>query len=220
MVLLECPAEEPRIAFAQVLVNGACAALLPFEEEQLERDALTMDSASASWISCQAQTTLLLEHLLTFRPHLTQNWRRFGQYFYVFGLFSALSSNARQYLLDRRLIYILADMYMGEDSPARQQQSKAQKKKNKMGDRFEQPNFYHLLDALANLVCACAPRQPVRREEERRRVEKRREDEKRREREREEKREEENRRGEKKRRERREEEERRDREEKRICCQE
>jgi hypothetical protein len=71
--------------------------------------------------------------------------------------FALLGPQELRVLLERHLIYHLADFYLGDDSP-QQQRMHGQQQRKKMGDKFSQPVLTHMAEALSVLVRGCHTR--------------------------------------------------------------
>jgi len=97
-------------------------------------------------------TIKVIESLLEKIKTLPFYWRYFNQYFLVLRDFASLGSIEKQYLLQRGVIEKIIDIYLGEDSPL----PKKKKKKLKMGDRYDVPNFTNMISMLSLLICSCS----------------------------------------------------------------
>jgi len=79
-------------------------------------------------------------------------WYRFTYYFQVFHEYAMMSSTARNYLIDKQMINVLGDFYLGQN-----QSPYASEKKQYpiMGNRMYPPNFTLVIQTFCTLLCAC-----------------------------------------------------------------
>lgn len=173
LALLDCRSAEARQLFVDGLVI-LLRALHPHEAHLLlPRPGSRGDGESSSGSEAEADsdssdeaepecpiqeepavTARLVRRLLAFQDHapLYRYWRIFSQFCEVFARLADLGPEERRFLLQRGAGAQLGDLFLHDESPLRKKKSKV-----RMGDRYEQPNFYWLVAALDRLYTACLP---------------------------------------------------------------
>eukprot|EP01103_Thecamoeba_quadrilineata_P011019 TRINITY_DN2539_c0_g1_i2.p1 TRINITY_DN2539_c0_g1~~TRINITY_DN2539_c0_g1_i2.p1 ORF type:complete len:2405 (-),score=378.30 TRINITY_DN2539_c0_g1_i2:956-7465(-) len=120
-----------------------------------------------------------MDGLLVLLKDASAYWRHFGQFFLVLRDFASLGPKERLYFLRKNTISRLLDFYFGEDSPTFSKSNvvlvanpmgpqvpsqflvpggmgAGNRKKTKIGDKFNIPNLSHMLEFVAVLVRGCA----------------------------------------------------------------
>ncbi|KAL6075441.1 Ubiquitin carboxyl-terminal hydrolase [Balamuthia mandrillaris] len=91
-------------------------AMLQILEEEEQRPPLEKEEKSYNHSSTTSSVNFI-EYMIENMEGTRRAWRRFQQYFWIFHQFAELGYEQRMYLIDRGMIGILVDFYMGEFSP-------------------------------------------------------------------------------------------------------
>jgi len=154
-MLLQCHVEETREACAALLVR-LFQIVFPQERDlfvECAQEDCFDEEANFTYPRKQdadAPITLrLLREMFVNFKFLPYHWRTFSEYFLTLREICLSDALVRAYLLSIELLPRLVDLFLGEDSPT------AKKTTKKMGDKYTQPNFVHLLSLMGMLVCSC-----------------------------------------------------------------
>eukprot|EP01084_Bolivina_argentea_P313674 543215_1 len=81
-----------------------------------------------------------------------KHWFRFSYFFKVFYEYALLGYPQRNYMIDKQLINVLGDFYLGSN---RSPYSDAKKQYHIMGNRMYPPKFDTVVQIICKLLCAC-----------------------------------------------------------------
>ena len=99
----------------------------------------------------------VIDSLLTMVHEAPSHWRHFPQFFLVLLEFARMGSAERELMLRRRVVTLLIDFYLGDESPlAADDGPHHRPKRTRMGDKYTLPNLEHMVDLIANLVLSSA----------------------------------------------------------------
>ena len=94
-----------------------------------------------------------IDALLAMVHEASSHWRHFPQFFLVMLEFARLGAEEKELLLRRRVVTLLIDFYLGEESPlAADDGPNHRSKRTRMGDKFTLPNLEHMVELIATLV--------------------------------------------------------------------
>eukprot|EP01087_Luapelamoeba_hula_P010523 TRINITY_DN2786_c0_g2_i1.p2 TRINITY_DN2786_c0_g2~~TRINITY_DN2786_c0_g2_i1.p2 ORF type:complete len:2352 (-),score=229.36 TRINITY_DN2786_c0_g2_i1:29-7084(-) len=97
----------------------------------------------------QALCVRLVEELLTMMEDLRSAWRKFAQYWLVLRSFATATNETKLYMVERGVIGMVMDFYMGEWSPYVKTPDRV-----KIGDKIGRLDLTAFMDLLGNLVSA------------------------------------------------------------------
>ena len=94
-----------------------------------------------------------VEALLKMVHEAPSHWRHFPQFFRVLLEFARLGVEERDFMLRTRVVTLLVDFYLGDESPlAGDDGPHHRPKRTRMGDKFTLPNLDHMVELIATLV--------------------------------------------------------------------
>ncbi|KAL6077589.1 USP domain-containing protein [Balamuthia mandrillaris] len=161
--LLDCLDLYARQCFAKLLIH-ILQALCPHEydimQKEREQRLASIDPSAPeppqgeepeyTFIS-QAVSVRFMEYLFSIMESTRMLWRRFHQYFSVIAAYAEMGHQQRMYMVERGMIGVLVDYYMGEYSPY-----KRSARRDRLGDGTQSLELKEFMDALAALVRASA----------------------------------------------------------------
>eukprot|EP00163_Fabomonas_tropica_P001375 TRINITY_DN11035_c0_g1_i1.p1 TRINITY_DN11035_c0_g1~~TRINITY_DN11035_c0_g1_i1.p1 ORF type:complete len:1226 (-),score=258.12 TRINITY_DN11035_c0_g1_i1:143-3727(-) len=97
----------------------------------------------------------VLERMLSMLERAPAHWRTFSEYFGLMIGIARLGQEEKAYMLDRGVVTVMIDFFLGDESPYTRSRAGGHKRK-KMGDNFAAPNMGNLITLIVELVDACA----------------------------------------------------------------
>lgn len=151
-ILLECPEDAPRSAFAEMIM-AALRPLLPHDRPRYRGLSQTSIGSNGT-LTCQ-----LLDKLCLLILGARQHWRNFKQYFYLLCRFAECGPDERQLMLDRHMVAECVCFQQEQRSPhlsgfVNQSEQLATEA---MGTKHTSADFSQLVRLIRILVCSCVP---------------------------------------------------------------
>ena len=166
------PAQAPRAATRRINETATDDAtdLDPPRRPAQQSDLASAEAASSSGgppasaaapRAPAAAAVHVVESLLVMLHEAPSHWRHFPQFFYVLHEFARLGSDERELMLRKRVVSLLVDFYLGDESPLAVGDGPHHRpKRTRMGDKYTLPNLEHMLDLITTLVLSSARREP------------------------------------------------------------
>lgn len=154
-LLFECPVEEIRSSFAELLASVVQTLL----KDPLEQRALLQSEYEMGDVK-EAGSPLvrpLVDRVFALLPDATRYWRQFKEYFGFFLEFASIGPVPKRYLLAMNAIGQFLHAYLGPNSPYIKERPKF-----KLGNRWEDPDYSTLISCVSLLARSCdLPRDQV-----------------------------------------------------------
>ncbi len=95
-------------------------------------------------------TGVFIDKVLSLLPDVSHYWRNFKQYWMLLAEIAKVGRAEKLFLLSRRAVARCIDIFLHEESPFKETHSC----RLRVGDKFTQPSYFHLIDMIAELLCS------------------------------------------------------------------
>ncbi|KAI8805187.1 hypothetical protein BJ742DRAFT_856132 [Cladochytrium replicatum] len=149
-ILFSCYVEEVREAFVSLL--GLVLKTLRAGDPQLygipidQPDVMTDENLDRGTIGIGFR---LLDVLFEMLDDAHQNWRNFEHFFALFNVIAELGREEKIFMIRKHVTPRFVDLYLWETSPFRTTN------RSRLADRFNSPNYTHLIRTVRSLVTFC-----------------------------------------------------------------
>eukprot|EP01083_Nonionella_stella_P278743 947972_1 len=118
------------------------------------RDSATRQCIRDLIVHCLRETKdafVFMDRMVELISMAPKHWFRFQEFFNIFYEYSCIGHVQRNYLIDKGLIHILGDFYLGKQSPY----AMPEKAYPQMGSRMYPTDFEIVIRIICKLLCAC-----------------------------------------------------------------